>query len=91
MRKFYLVKSDDYQSVVGGEPKLWEGETAEEINPTGEELANWMDEEAENANYHSLCGEHIFLYELIKEKGGESVADEVFRALVEKRNWIGDT
>ena len=44
---------------------------------TSEEIGHWLDDEAENANYHGLVGTHAWLAELIAREAGEPIAVKV--------------
>lgn len=44
---------------------------------TSEEIARWLDGEAENANYHGLVGAHAWLAEIIAREAGEAIAIKV--------------
>lgn len=57
--------------------------------PSGKLLAQWMDSNAENWNYHSLVGVHEYLYECIATMVGTEEADLVFRELADKEKFLG--
>lgn len=48
---------------------------------TSEELANWCDDAAENANYHQMAGAHMWLSGVLVKEAGEDVAIKVMRAI----------
>jgi hypothetical protein len=48
-----------------------------------EELADWCDREAENANYHRMVGAHMWLSGILVKEAGEDVATKVMRAIAD--------
>ena len=50
---------------------------------TSEEIAHWLDDEAENANYHGLVGAHAWLAEVIAREADEAVAVRVMTEIAE--------
>lgn len=94
-RKFWLVTYRDgeseFQSLTT-KKDYYEGEdcTVERVEePSGLLLAQWMDSNAENWNYHSLVGVHEYLYKRIAAQVGEEDADVIFQDLADKEEYLG--
>jgi hypothetical protein len=51
---------------------------------TAREIAQYLDEDAESANYHQLVGAHVWLVGLVEEAAGADVALKVIGAIFER-------
>jgi hypothetical protein len=69
-RRLTWYKSDYY--TIDADPSL-----------TSEEIARWLDSEAESANYHGFVGAHAWLAELIAREASEAVAIKVMIAIAD--------
>ncbi len=56
-------------------------------NVRGNQLAQYMDSELENANYHEFAGMYEKLYAIFVTKAGVVVADDILDAIAES-NYI---
>jgi hypothetical protein len=83
MPKLYRITDKDGAAFLTQERRLtWYNKSdyyTIDDNPilTSEEIAHWLDDEAENANYHGLVGAHVWLAEIIAREAGEPVAIKV--------------
>ena len=51
---------------------------------TASQFAEYLDQDAENENHHSMVGVHDEVYRLVKKHSSEAVATKVMRALYER-------
>lgn len=51
---------------------------------TSQEISEYLDDEAENANYHYIVGVHAWLSELIAKEAGEQIALRIMQAIAER-------
>ena len=57
---------------------------ATEADLTAKLVAEYLDQQCENRNYHDFCGVHAALAKLLREKVGKEHAAAILRAILHK-------